>query len=92
MISNILSTDNALHMNMVKKITNKFKELGDEYILQESKGFVPFCKGYFYLDKPKEDIADIQGLMVHACDLFGPVMPFEIASTWSKKLATEFTK
>ncbi len=32
MISNILSTDNALHMNMVKKITNKFKELGDDYI------------------------------------------------------------
>ena len=77
-------------MDLVKKITNKFEEQGDQYVLNEGQDFLVWLN--FFLDKNQEDIADIQGLIIHACDLIGPVMPFEIASTWSKKLAVEFTK
>jgi len=63
---------------MIARIKIKYEEKGILYIEDIEKD-----------SKEQEDLSD---MVIHCCDLIGPVMKFEISNQWSRRLAKEFTK
>ena len=78
MITNILATDMDIHFDMIARIKVKYQDKGCKYIEQ--------------IENNSKDQDDLSDIVIHCCDLIGPVMTYEVSNVWSRNLAKEFTR